>query len=62
MVFFCKMLDIYNDPSILQCPPLACQVFKKLTVTAVLQESQLSAKQTSWISQDIWMGFGSDYS
>jgi len=27
-------------------------VFKKLTVTAVLQESQLSAKQTSWISQE----------
>ncbi|CAK9068612.1 unnamed protein product [Durusdinium trenchii] len=27
-------------------------VFKKLTVTAVLQESQLSAQQTSWISQE----------
>jgi len=27
-------------------------VFKKLTVETVLQESQLSTKQTSWISEE----------
>lgn len=32
--------------------PAVAEVFKKLTVTAVLQESQLSAQQTSWISQE----------
>lgn len=47
LIFDCKMLLATFGPD-------PRQVFKKLTVTAVLQESQLSAKQTSWISQERW--------
>ena len=49
LIFDCKMLLATFGPD-----PFSRQVFKKLTVTAVLQESQLSAKQTSWISQERW--------
>eukprot|EP00435_Cladocopium_sp_Y103_P031265 s200_g7.t2 len=49
-----RLFDIDGDGMISEddLKSVIPDVFKKLTVTAVLQESQLSAKQTSWISQE----------
>lgn len=49
-----RLFDIDGDGMISEddLKSVIPDVFKKLTVKAVLQESQLSAKQTSWISQE----------